>query len=121
MGSPRRTYGLDADLRPLPGRPPAAPIPAFSVEIEASSFDHRGRPVLLGRAAEVKGTIRMPAGMSSAVVLKVSLTLPQPSSAPLLSHRSGKHDGHGHEGEKTNHARWPAIGRIWATATRHRG
>ncbi|SPO42030.1 uncharacterized protein PSFLO_07513 [Pseudozyma flocculosa] len=82
-------YGLNLDLRtpapPLPQAPGEAtssskknrPAPheqnaKFSVELFASQFDQRGYPILSGRAASVKGVLRMPAATGCDVMMKIS-------------------------------------------------
>lgn len=93
-----RVYGLGADLRPqtelldpafFPGGvipaeaatmtgglsvtgAPTKNLPGFSVELKAQSFDHRGYPVYSGRAASIKGAIRMKRGEKCDVTVKVS-------------------------------------------------
>ena len=83
-----RVFGLTADLRE-PSSATAANAPAlddatrmarllneqrpnFSVEVFASSFDHRGYPVLSGRAATVRGVVRMPATKGCDVMMTIS-------------------------------------------------
>ncbi|CBQ70177.1 conserved hypothetical protein [Sporisorium reilianum SRZ2] len=84
-----RVYGLTADLREP--SPPAAAAnspsiddatrmarllndqkPNFSVEVFASSFDHRGYPMLSGRAATMRGIVRMPAATGCDVMMTIS-------------------------------------------------
>ncbi|TKY88042.1 hypothetical protein EX895_003138 [Sporisorium graminicola] len=82
-----RVYGLTVDLRE-----PSAPAsnspaiddatrmarllneqkPNFSVEVFAPSFDHRGYPVLSGRAATMRGIVRMPAATGCDVMMTIS-------------------------------------------------
>lgn len=82
-----RVYGLTADLRE-PSTPAVhAPAlddatrmarllneqkPNFSVEVFASSFDNRGYPVISGRAATVRGIVRMPAATGCDVLMTIS-------------------------------------------------
>lgn len=89
-----RVFGLTKDMRPqtdlvdpafFPGGvvpPEAATLagaetskeqPTFSVELLAPSFDHRGYPVYGGRAAVIRGTVRMPKREQSDVLIKVSI------------------------------------------------
>ncbi|KAN0063692.1 hypothetical protein ACQY0O_003742 [Thecaphora frezii] len=79
-------YGLTPDLRrPAPpalgatssGKSKSRPMPHeqkanFSVELFAPQFDQRGYPVLSGRAASVKGILRMPATTGCDVLMKIS-------------------------------------------------
>lgn len=84
-----RVYGLTTDLREPRANPANANTPAlddatkmapllnqqkpnFSVEVIASSFDHRGYPVLSGRAATVRGVVRMPATKGCDVMMTIS-------------------------------------------------
>lgn len=84
-----RVYGLTADLREPSVNPANANTPPlddatrmsrllneqkpnFSVEVIASSFDHRGYPVLSGRAATVRGVVRMPATKGCDVMMTIS-------------------------------------------------
>ncbi|SPC62081.1 uncharacterized protein UHOD_08236 [Ustilago sp. UG-2017b] len=84
-----RVYGLTTDLREPSANPANANTPAlddatkmarllnqqkpnFSVEVIASSFDHRGYPVLSGRAATVRGVVRMPATKGCDVMMTIS-------------------------------------------------
>ncbi|GAC93643.1 autophagy-related protein [Pseudozyma hubeiensis SY62] len=87
-GVQSRVYGLTADLREQ-STPTAANSPAlddatrmarllneqkpnFSVEVFASSFDNRGYPVISGRAATVRGIVRMPAATGCDVMMTIS-------------------------------------------------
>ena len=88
-GLQSKVYGLTADLR-LRSKPSETTLPeaasglpvkssllpqnqkaSFSVELFAQQFDPRGYPVLLGRAASVKGIVRMPATSGCDVMMKV--------------------------------------------------
>ncbi|PWZ03555.1 hypothetical protein BCV70DRAFT_154905 [Testicularia cyperi] len=81
-----RVYGLTADLRE-PSTSTATPEVGdpnrmsrllhghhhnFSVEVFASSFDPRGYPVLAGRAASVRGVVRMHAAKGCDVMMTIS-------------------------------------------------
>ncbi|KAJ1026255.1 hypothetical protein NDA16_002342 [Ustilago loliicola] len=84
-----RVFGLTSDLREPSTNPANANTPTlddatrmarllngqkpnFSVEVIASTFDHRGYPVLSGRAATVRGVVRMPATKGCDVMMTVS-------------------------------------------------
>lgn len=82
-----RVFGLTADLREPSSSAVNSPAlddatrmarllneqqPNFSVEVFASSFDHRGYPILSGRAATVRGVIRMPATRGCDVMMTIS-------------------------------------------------
>ncbi|SPO29149.1 uncharacterized protein UTRI_06098 [Ustilago trichophora] len=82
-----RVFGLTADLREPSTNAANSPAlddatrmarllnqqkPNFSVEVFASSFDHRGHPVLSGRAATVRGVVRMPATKGCDVMMTIS-------------------------------------------------
>lgn len=83
-----RVFGLTADLREPSSIAAANPPgiddpnrmarllneqrPNFSVEVVASSFDHRGYPVLSGRAATLRGVVRMPATSGCDVMMTIS-------------------------------------------------
>ncbi|CAO1616407.1 unnamed protein product [Sympodiomycopsis kandeliae] len=88
-----RIFGLTTDMRPqteladpafFPGGvvpPEAATLagsesskeqPSFSVELLASSFDHRGYPVYSGRAALIRGIVRMRKSEQADVSVKLT-------------------------------------------------
>lgn len=102
-----RTFGLGRNLRPqedlvdpafFPGGivpaeavtllgtgvdPKTKQWPNFSVELKAPTFDERGYPVYSGRAAGIKGEIRMRRSDTADVVIKVRCYLPRERSTTL--------------------------------------
>ncbi|CAO1618105.1 unnamed protein product [Parajaminaea phylloscopi] len=100
-----RVFGLGTDMRPQtelvdPAFFPGGVVPAeaatlagstdssklqptFSVELKASSFDQRGYPVYSGRAATIRGAVRVRKADSCEVAIKISAYTTSGSAAAV--------------------------------------
>jgi hypothetical protein len=68
---------------PSPPLPPAGSASHFSIEVIAPSFDKRGYPIFSGRAARIRGIIRMKALRGCQVVINLGAYISQGAQAAV--------------------------------------